>query len=59
MPYDKVTAELRPVIAKLSEGNNNWLARSGALENPAVLVHLYRSVQLAGARAKLGGTGNG
>jgi hypothetical protein len=47
------------MIAKLSPANREWLGRSGAFENPAVLVHLYRAAQLPAARAKLAGTGNG
>jgi hypothetical protein len=55
MPYDKAIEAVKPLIAKLSESNKQWLAQSGALENPAVIVHLHRGIQLASARGKLGG----
>jgi hypothetical protein len=55
--YDKVTATLAPIIAKMSEGNKQWLAQSGAFESAAVLVHLYRASQLPAERAKRHGNG--
>jgi hypothetical protein len=55
MDYDKAIEAVKPIVAKLSPANRDWLARSGAFESAAVIVHLHRAVQLASARGKLGG----
>jgi hypothetical protein len=55
LPYEKVIADLKPVIAKLSEANRAWLANSGALESPNTLISLYRAQRIVAGRAKLGG----
>jgi hypothetical protein len=46
MPYDKAIGAVKPIVTKLSPGNRDWLARSGGLENPAIVVHLYHASQL-------------
>ncbi len=53
--YEQVIADLKPVIAKLSEANRAWLAKSGALESPNTLIALYRAQRIVAGRAKLGG----
>jgi hypothetical protein len=49
--YATMVASIKPMVAAMKPETREWMAKSGAVESPAVILSLWRASQLRAARS--------